>query len=43
MAHDPNEAERQRALRRKNMITLAVLIGIVAVFYVVFVVRAGWF
>jgi hypothetical protein len=40
MAMDP-EAERQRTIRARNRALVAVLVGLVALFYVITIVRMG--
>jgi hypothetical protein len=40
MAIDP-EAERQRTIRARNRALVAVLVGLVALFYVITIVRMG--
>jgi hypothetical protein len=40
MAIDP-EAERQRTIRARNRALVAVLVGLVALFYVIALVRMG--
>jgi hypothetical protein len=40
MAVDP-EGERQRTIRARNRALVAVLVGLVALFYVITVVRMG--
>ncbi len=40
MAMDP-EGERQRTIRARNRALLAVLVGLVALFYVITIVRMG--
>jgi hypothetical protein len=40
MAIDP-EGERQRTIRARNRALLAVLVGLVALFYVITIVRMG--
>jgi hypothetical protein len=40
MTMDP-EGERQRAIRARNRALVAVLIGLVALFYVITIVRMG--
>ena len=40
MAMDP-EAERQRTIRVRNRALVAVLVGLVALFYVITIVRMG--
>lgn len=38
---DPDSQSRRQAIRRKNRVTLAVLVGIAVLIYVIFLVRAG--
>ena len=38
---DSDSQSRRRAIRRKNRVTLAVLVGIAVLIYVIFLVRAG--
>ncbi|MGE0256625.1 MAG: hypothetical protein AB7N54_11390 [Alphaproteobacteria bacterium] len=38
---EPDSNPRRTAIRRKNRVTLAVLVGIAVLIYVVFIVRAG--
>jgi hypothetical protein len=40
MAIDP-EAERQRTIRARNRALVAVLVGLVALFYIITIVRMG--
>jgi hypothetical protein len=40
MAIDP-QAERQRTIRTRNRALVAVLVGLVALFYVITIVRMG--
>ena len=38
---DSYSQSRRRAIRRKNRVTLAVLVGLAVIIYVIFLVRAG--